>query len=99
MLKKLEIAGCEKSVVGLVITTGYSFNLDGTSIFNDVGKSYSDEVKQNVPNSTIKTIKDVFNNLASKFQEITYDSNIKTPLSFDGQKGHIDSDIDKNICS
>ena len=33
MLKKLEIAGCEKSEVGLVIPTGYSFNLDGTSIY------------------------------------------------------------------
>ncbi len=33
MLKKMEIAGCEKSVVGLVIPTGYSFNLDGTSIY------------------------------------------------------------------
>lgn len=33
MLKKLQIAGCEKSVVGLVIPTGYSFNLDGTSIY------------------------------------------------------------------
>ncbi|ADY82358.1 C4-dicarboxylate transporter DctA [Acinetobacter pittii PHEA-2] len=33
MLRKLEIAGCEKSVVGLVIPTGYSFNLDGTSIY------------------------------------------------------------------
>jgi len=33
MLKKLEIAGAEKSVVGLVIPTGYSFNLDGTSIY------------------------------------------------------------------
>ncbi|MGE8539992.1 dicarboxylate/amino acid:cation symporter [Acinetobacter sp. ANC 3813] len=33
MLKKLELAGCEKSVVGLVIPTGYSFNLDGTSIY------------------------------------------------------------------
>jgi aerobic C4-dicarboxylate transport protein len=33
MLKKLEIVGCEKSVVGLVIPTGYSFNLDGTSIY------------------------------------------------------------------
>ncbi len=30
---KLEIAGCEKSVVGLVIPTGYSFSLDGTSIY------------------------------------------------------------------
>ncbi len=33
MLKKLEHLGCSKSVVGLVIPTGYSFNLDGTSIY------------------------------------------------------------------
>lgn len=33
MLKKLQLVGCEKSVVGLVIPTGYSFNLDGTSIY------------------------------------------------------------------
>ncbi len=30
---KLEALGCSKSVVGLVIPTGYSFNLDGTSIY------------------------------------------------------------------
>jgi aerobic C4-dicarboxylate transport protein len=33
MLTKLENAGCEKSVVGLVIPTGYSFNLDGTCLY------------------------------------------------------------------
>ncbi len=33
MMKKLEEMGCSKSVVGLVIPTGYSFNLDGTSIY------------------------------------------------------------------
>ncbi|MCS3432541.1 dicarboxylate/amino acid:cation symporter [Klebsiella sp. BIGb0407] len=33
MLEKMEKAGCNKSVVGLVIPTGYSFNLDGTSIY------------------------------------------------------------------
>ncbi len=33
MMKKMEDIGCEKSVVGLVIPTGYSFNLDGTSIY------------------------------------------------------------------
>ncbi|HEY9855486.1 MAG TPA: dicarboxylate/amino acid:cation symporter [Stenomitos sp.] len=33
MMKKLEHLGCSKSVVGLVIPTGYSFNLDGTSIY------------------------------------------------------------------
>ncbi len=33
MMIKLEKMGCSKSVVGLVIPTGYSFNLDGTSIY------------------------------------------------------------------
>jgi aerobic C4-dicarboxylate transport protein len=33
IMAKLERAGCEKSVVGLVVPTGYSFNLDGTSIY------------------------------------------------------------------
>ena len=33
MLAKMESAGCAKPVVGLVIPTGYSFNLDGTSIY------------------------------------------------------------------
>jgi aerobic C4-dicarboxylate transport protein len=33
MMAKLEHLGCSKSVVGLVIPTGYSFNLDGTSIY------------------------------------------------------------------
>ncbi|MDN5988232.1 MAG: dicarboxylate/amino acid:cation symporter, partial [Hafniaceae bacterium] len=33
MLDKMEKVGCKKSVVGLVIPTGYSFNLDGTSIY------------------------------------------------------------------
>jgi aerobic C4-dicarboxylate transport protein len=33
MMDKLEKLGCTKSVVGLVIPTGYSFNLDGTSIY------------------------------------------------------------------
>jgi aerobic C4-dicarboxylate transport protein len=33
MMAKLENLGCTKSVVGLVIPTGYSFNLDGTSIY------------------------------------------------------------------
>ena len=32
-LDKMEKLGCRKSVVGLVIPTGYSFNLDGTSIY------------------------------------------------------------------
>ena len=33
LMEKLEAAGCKKSVVGLVVPTGYSFNLDGTSIY------------------------------------------------------------------
>jgi aerobic C4-dicarboxylate transport protein len=33
MMAKLEHLGCSKSVVGMVIPTGYSFNLDGTSIY------------------------------------------------------------------
>ena len=33
IMVKLENMGCSKSVVGLVIPTGYSFNLDGTSIY------------------------------------------------------------------
>ena len=33
MLAKLEAAGCERGIVGLVIPTGYSFNLDGTCLY------------------------------------------------------------------
>ena len=33
MMQKMENIGCDKSVVGLVIPTGYSFNLDGTAIY------------------------------------------------------------------
>ena len=33
LMNKLEKMGCSKPVVGLVVPTGYSFNLDGTSIY------------------------------------------------------------------
>jgi Na+/H+-dicarboxylate symporter len=33
LMKKLEKLGCSKSVVGLVVPSGYSFNLDGTNIY------------------------------------------------------------------
>ena len=33
LMRKMELAGCSQSVVGLVVPTGYSFNLDGTSIY------------------------------------------------------------------
>lgn len=37
MLQKMKKVGCEKSVVDLVIPTGYSFNLDGTAIYLTMG--------------------------------------------------------------
>jgi len=33
LMEKLEALGCSKQVVGLVVPTGYSFNLDGTNIY------------------------------------------------------------------
>lgn len=33
LMRKLEALGCEESIVGLVIPTGYSFNLDGTCLY------------------------------------------------------------------
>ena len=33
LIAKMERAGCPKAVVGLVVPTGYSFNLDGTNIY------------------------------------------------------------------
>ena len=33
MMEKLEALGCRKSIVGLVLPTGYSFNLDGAAIY------------------------------------------------------------------
>ena len=33
LIDKMERAGCKRSVVGLVVPTGYSFNLDGTNIY------------------------------------------------------------------
>lgn len=37
LLNKLEQLGCSRSVVGLVLPTGYSFNLDGTNIYMTLG--------------------------------------------------------------
>ncbi len=37
VMQKLTAAGCSKEVVGLVIPTGYSFNLDGTTIYLSMG--------------------------------------------------------------
>ena len=33
LMEKMERAGCAKPIVGLVVPTGYSFNLDGTNIY------------------------------------------------------------------
>jgi aerobic C4-dicarboxylate transport protein len=38
MMEKMENLGAKKSVVGLVIPTGYSFNLDGTSIYKKLNR-------------------------------------------------------------
>ena len=43
MLDKMEKLGCQKSVVGLVIPTGYSFNLDGTSIYLTMAAIFIDQ--------------------------------------------------------
>ncbi|HYW30201.1 MAG TPA: dicarboxylate/amino acid:cation symporter [Gemmatimonas sp.] len=48
MLLKLERYGCAKPVVGLVIPTGYSFNLDGTSIYLSMATIFIAQV-YNVP--------------------------------------------------
>ncbi len=40
MLVKLEAAGAKKSVVGLTIPTGYSFNLDGTAVYMTMGAMF-----------------------------------------------------------
>jgi aerobic C4-dicarboxylate transport protein len=37
MIEKMELIGCSRSVVALVIPAGYSFNLDGTSIYLSMG--------------------------------------------------------------
>jgi aerobic C4-dicarboxylate transport protein len=37
LMAKLEHLGCSKSVVGLVVPAGYSFNLDGTAVYMTMG--------------------------------------------------------------
>ncbi|MDX3927636.1 MAG: dicarboxylate/amino acid:cation symporter [Shinella sp.] len=55
LMDKMEKAGCKRSVVGLVVPTGYSFNLDGTNIYmtmaalfiaqaTDIPLSWSDQI-------------------------------------------------------
>jgi aerobic C4-dicarboxylate transport protein len=44
MIQKMEQFGCSRSVVGLVIPTGYSFNLDGTSIYLSIALLFLTQV-------------------------------------------------------
>jgi aerobic C4-dicarboxylate transport protein len=46
LMKKLEDMGCAKSLVGLVVPTGYSFNLDGTSIYLSMAVLFLAQVYQ-----------------------------------------------------
>lgn len=55
MMKKMEDIGCDKSVVGLVIPTGYSFNLDGTAIYLSMAVIFLTQVF-NVPLSIEKQL-------------------------------------------
>jgi aerobic C4-dicarboxylate transport protein len=55
MMKKMEDIGCDKSVVGLVIPTGYSFNLDGTAIYLSMAVIFLTQVF-NVPLSLEKQL-------------------------------------------
>jgi aerobic C4-dicarboxylate transport protein len=44
IMEKLEKAGCDRTVVGLIIPTGYSFNLDGTTIYLSMGTLFLAQV-------------------------------------------------------
>jgi aerobic C4-dicarboxylate transport protein len=48
IMHKLEKAGCSKPIVGLVIPVGYSFNLDGTSIYLSMATIFLAQI-YNVP--------------------------------------------------
>jgi aerobic C4-dicarboxylate transport protein len=55
MMAKLENLGCSKPVVGLVIPTGYSFNLDGTSIYLTMAALFVAQAT-NTPLTLIQTL-------------------------------------------
>lgn len=40
LMERMELAGCRKDVVGLVVPTGYSFNLDGTNIYMTLAATF-----------------------------------------------------------
>ncbi len=55
MMTKLENLGCSRPVVGLVIPTGYSFNLDGTSIYLTMAAIFIAQAT-NVPLSLVQQL-------------------------------------------
>ncbi len=55
MMQKMERFGCSKSVVGLVIPTGYSFNLDGTCIYLSIALLFLAQAF-NIPLSTTQQL-------------------------------------------
>jgi len=55
LMTKLENLGCKKSVVGLVVPTGYSFNLDGTSIYLTMAAIFVAQAT-NTPLTTTQTM-------------------------------------------
>ena len=55
LMIKLEKLGCTKSVVGLVVPTGYSFNLDGTSIYLTMAAVFVAQAT-NTPLTVMQTI-------------------------------------------
>jgi aerobic C4-dicarboxylate transport protein len=59
LMNKLEHIGCSKSVVGLVVPTGYSFNLDGTSIYLSMAVIFIAQL-YNVPLSITEIITMIF---------------------------------------
>jgi aerobic C4-dicarboxylate transport protein len=59
IMEKLERMGCSKSVVGLVVPTGYSFNLDGTSIYLSMAAIFIAQL-YNVPLSFTKLLMILF---------------------------------------
>jgi len=59
LMNKLEKMGCSKSVVGLVVPTGYSFNLDGTSIYLSMAVIFITQL-YNVQLSTAELVTMIF---------------------------------------
>ncbi len=55
LMEKLENAGCSKSVVGLIVPTGYTFNLDGTSIYLSMAVIFLSQV-YNVPLTMVQQL-------------------------------------------